>query len=938
MAESAKEIIQVNLEDEMRKSYLDYAMSVIVGRALPDARDGLKPVHRRVLFAMNELGAHSNKPYYKSARIVGDVIGKYHPHGDQSVYDTLVRMAQPFSLRYLMVDGQGNFGSVDGDSAAAMRYTEARMSRLAHEMMADIDKETVDFQPNYDEKEQEPSVMPTRFPSLLVNGSAGIAVGMATNIPPHNLTESINACLALIDNPQIDVDGLMEHIPGPDFPTAGIINGTTGIVAGYRTGRGRVRMRAKAEIEIQDNGREAIVVTEIPYQVNKARLIEKIAELVKEKKLEGISELRDESDKDGMRIYIEVKRGEAADVVLNNLYQQTQMESVFGINMVALVDGRPQLMNLKQMLEAFVRHRREVVTRRTIFELRKARARAHILEGLTVALANIDEMIELIKTSANPNEARERMLAKTWQPGLVGALLGAAGAEASRPEDLPSGVGLVNGGYQLTEVQATQILEMRLHRLTGLEQERLTEEYKQLLEAIAGLIRILENPDVLLQVIREELVNIREEYGDARRTEIRHSEEDLDILDLIAPEDVVVTLSHAGYAKRQPVSAYRAQRRGGRGRSAAATKEEDFIDQLWLVNTHDTLLTFTSSGKVFWLPVHQLPEAGPNARGRPIVNWIPLENGERVQAVLPVREYAEGRYVFFATRNGMVKKTPLSEFAFQRKIGKIAINLDEGDALVGVALTDGERDVLLFASNGKTVRFSERPKDDEADDAVIDEAGADEAAVADDEAAGEEGDDARGARRKSRGGVKPTGRSSRGVRGIRLAKSEYVVSLIVAEPAVGQDEDVEDVDAAADTEVDAEARNGDEADAYILTATENGYGKRTPLGEYPRKGRGTQGVIGIQTSERNGKLVGAVLLSTRDEVLLISDGGTLVRTRASEISRVGRNTQGVTLIRLSKGEKLQAVERLDGSLVEEDVLPGEDGVGEGAADAPPPQE
>ncbi|KMM76077.1 DNA gyrase subunit A [Xanthomonas sp. NCPPB 1128] len=938
MAESAKEIIQVNLEDEMRKSYLDYAMSVIVGRALPDARDGLKPVHRRVLFAMNELGAHSNKPYYKSARIVGDVIGKYHPHGDQSVYDTLVRMAQPFSLRYLMVDGQGNFGSVDGDSAAAMRYTEARMSRLAHEMMADIDKETVDFQPNYDEKEQEPSVMPTRFPSLLVNGSAGIAVGMATNIPPHNLTESINACLALIDNPQIDVDGLMEHIPGPDFPTAGIINGTTGIVAGYRTGRGRVRMRAKAEIEIQDNGREAIVVTEIPYQVNKARLIEKIAELVKEKKLEGISELRDESDKDGMRIYIEVKRGEAADVVLNNLYQQTQMESVFGINMVALVDGRPQLMNLKQMLEAFVRHRREVVTRRTIFELRKARARAHILEGLTVALANIDEMIELIKTSANPNEARERMLAKTWQPGLVGALLGAAGAEASRPEDLPSGVGLVNGGYQLTEVQATQILEMRLHRLTGLEQERLTEEYKQLLEAIAGLIRILENPDVLLQVIREELVNIREEYGDARRTEIRHSEEDLDILDLIAPEDVVVTLSHAGYAKRQPVSAYRAQRRGGRGRSAAATKEEDFIDQLWLVNTHDTLLTFTSSGKVFWLPVHQLPEAGPNARGRPIVNWIPLENGERVQAVLPVREYAEGRYVFFATRNGMVKKTPLSEFAFQRKIGKIAINLDEGDALVGVALTDGERDVLLFASNGKTVRFSERPKDDEADDAVIDEAGADEGAVADDDAVGEEGDDARGARRKSRGGVKPTGRSSRGVRGIRLAKSEYVVSLIVAEPAVGQDEDVEDVDAAADTEVDAEARNGDEADAYILTATENGYGKRTPLGEYPRKGRGTQGVIGIQTSERNGKLVGAVLLSTRDEVLLISDGGTLVRTRASEISRVGRNTQGVTLIRLSKGEKLQAVERLDGSLVEEDVLPGEDGVAEGAADAPPPQE
>jgi DNA gyrase subunit A len=853
-------------------------------------------------------------------------------------------MAQPFSLRYLLVDGQGNFGSVDGDSAAAMRYTEARMSRLTHELMADIDKETVDFQPNYDEKELEPTVMPTRFPNLLVNGSAGIAVGMATNIPPHNLTETINACIALIDNPQIDVDGLMEYIPGPDFPTAGIVNGTSGIVAGYRTGRGRVRMRAKAEIEIQDNGREAIVVNEIPYQVNKARLIEKIAELVKEKKLEGISELRDESDKDGMRIYIEIKRGEAADVVLNNLYQQTQMESVFGINMVALVDGRPQLMNLKQMLEAFVRHRREVVTRRTIFELRKARARAHILEGLTVALANIDEMIELIKTSANPTEARERMLAKRWDAGLVGALLGAAGADASQPEDLPAGVGLLADGYQLTEVQATQILEMRLHRLTGLEQERLTEEYKQLLDAIAGLIRILENPDVLLQLIREELISIREEYGDARRTEIRHSEEDLDILDLIAPEDVVVTLSHAGYAKRQPVSAYRAQRRGGRGRSAAATKEEDFIDQLWLVNTHDTLLTFTSSGKVFWLPVYQLPEAGPNARGRPIINWIPLENGERVQAVLPVREYADGRYVFFATRNGMVKKTPLSEFAFQLKRGKVAINLDEGDALVGVALTDGERDVLLFASNGKTVRFSERPKDDEAEDGAIDEGvgednGDDDVVLAE---AVEDGDDARSPRRKSRGGVKPTGRSSRGVRGIRLARSEYVVSLIVAEPAEGQDEDAEDVELALEVEADADAeavvRNGDEPDAYILTATENGYGKRTPLAEYPRKGRGTQGVIGIQTSGRNGKLVGAVLLSTKDEVLLISDGGTLVRTRASEISRVGRNTQGVTLIRLSKGEKLQAVERLDGSLVEEEPAEssmGEDGSVEAVSELPP---
>ena len=655
MADLAKEIIPVNLEDEMRRSYLDYAMSVIVGRALPDVRDGLKPVHRRVLFAMTELGAHSNKPYFKSARIVGDVIGKYHPHGDQSVYDTLVRMAQPFSLRYMLVDGQGNFGSVDGDSAAAMRYTEARMARLTHELMADIDKETVDFQPNYDEKEQEPTVMPTRFPNLLVNGSAGIAVGMATNIPPHNLGEVVDALLALIDDPAIDIDGLMEHIPGPDFPTAGIINGVGGIHLAYRTGRGRVRMRARAEIEVADNGREAIAVTEIPYQVNKARLIEKIAELVKEKKLEGISELRDESDKDGMRIFIEVKRGESAEVVLNNLYQQTQMESVFGINMVALVDGRPQLLNLKQILEAFVRHRREVVTRRTIFELRKARARAHILEGLTVALANIDEMIELIKTSANPNEARERMLAKTWQPGLVGALLAAAGSDASRPEDLPPGVGLVDGAYQLTEIQASQILEMRLHRLTGLEQEKLTEEYRLLLDAIRGLIEILEDPDVLLDVIRAELRSVKEEFGDTRRSEIRASEEDLDILDLIAPEDVVVTLSHAGYAKRQPATAYRAQRRGGKGRNAAATKDEDFIDQLWLVNTHDTLLTFTSSGRVFWLPVHQLPDAGPNARGRPIINWIPLVEGEKVQAVLPVREYDDAHYVFFATRNGTVK-------------------------------------------------------------------------------------------------------------------------------------------------------------------------------------------------------------------------------------------------------------------------------------------
>ncbi len=865
MAELAKEIIPVNLEDEMRRSYLDYAMSVIVGRALPDVRDGLKPVHRRVLYAMSELGAHSNKAHFKSARIVGDVIGKYHPHGDQSVYDTLVRMAQPFSLRYLLVDGQGNFGSVDGDSAAAMRYTESRMAKITHELMADIDKDTVDFQPNYDEKEFEPKVMPTRVPNLLINGSAGIAVGMATNIPPHNLSEVVDATIALIDAPDLDVDGLMEYIPGPDFPTAGIINGTAGIINAYRTGRGRVRMRARAEIEVNEtSGREAIAVSEIPYQVNKARLIEKIAELVKEKKLEGISELRDESDKDGMRIFIEVKRGFSADVLLNNLYQQTQMESVFAINMVALVDGRPQLLNLKQIIEAFIRHRREVVTRRTIFDLRKARARAHILEGLTVALANIDELIELIKTSANPNEARERMLARTWEPGLVGALLGAVGAEASRPDDLPDGVGLVGGMYQLTETQAQQILEMRLHRLTGLEQEKLTDEYKLLLETIRGLIEILEHPDVLLDVIRTELLNVKEEFGDARRSEIRASEEDLDILDLIAPEDVVVTLSHSGYAKRQPASSYRAQKRGGKGRNAASMKEEDFIDQLWLVNTHDTLLTFTSAGRVFWLPVYQLPDAGPNARGRPIINWIPLEEGEQVQAVLPVRDY-DDRNVLFATRAGIVKKTALTEFAYRLARGKIAINLDEGDALIGVALTNGERDVMLFASNGKGVRFLE--------DAI-----------------------------------RTTGRNTHGVRGIRLAKGEEVRSLIVVE-----------------------------GDGDILTASERGFGKRTPVEEYPRKGRGTQGVIALKTTERNGKLVGAIQLSDHHEVLLISDGGTLVRTRASEISQVSRNTQGVTLMRLATDETLQAIERVDASLDDEiEVAEAVAGEGVDAGDAAVP--
>ncbi len=831
MAELAKEVIRVNIEDEMRQSYLDYAMSVIVGRALPDVRDGLKPVHRRVLFAMNELGNAWNKPYKKSARVVGDVIGKYHPHGDASVYDTIVRMAQPFSLRYLLVDGQGNFGSVDGDSAAAMRYTEVRLSRLAHELMVDIDKETVDFGPNYDESEHEPLVLPTRVPNLLINGSAGIAVGMATNIPPHNLGEVIDATVALINDPTLGIDALLHYIPGPDFPTAGIINGAAGIHEAYRTGRGRVLVRARAEIETEANGRETIIVTELPYQVNKARLIEKIAELVKEKRIEGISELRDESDKDGMRVVIEIRRDAMADVVLNNLYQQTQLQTVFGINMVALLDGQPRLLNLKQVLEAFIRHRREVVVRRTIFDLRKARARAHILEGLTVALANIDAMIELIKTSSSPSEARERMLARRWEPGLVRALLGAAGAAQSRPEDLPEGIGLADAGYQLSETQAKEILEMRLNRLTGLEQDKLTDEYRTLLETITGLIRILEDPERLLEVIRDELQAVREEFADARRTVIQASQDDLDVLDLIAPEDVVVTLSHAGYIKRQPVAIYREQRRGGRGRSATAMKEEDFIEQLWVVNTHDTLLVFTGAGRVFWLTVHHIPDAGPGARGKPIVNLLPLEEGERVQAVLPVHAFDSGQYVFFATRKGTVKKTPLAEFEYRLQRGKIAINLDDGDALVDVRLTDGRRDIMLFASNGKAVRFNE----DE---------------------------------------VRPMGRTATGVRGMRLAAGEQVVSLIVAE-------------------------EGD-----VLAATTRGYGKRTALEEFPRKGRGTQGVIAIQCSERNGPLVAAVQVDAAQGLMLISDRGTLVRTRVAEVSQLGRNTQGVMLIRLPGDEAL----------------------------------
>ena len=844
MAEPASEIIRVNIEDEMRQSYLDYAMSVIVGRALPDVRDGLKPVHRRVLFAMNELGNAWNKSYKKSARVVGDVIGKYHPHGDSSVYDAIVRMAQPFSLRYMLVDGQGNFGSVDGDSPAAMRYTEVRMARLTHDLLADIDKETVDFGPNYDESEQEPLVLPTRVPNLLVNGSAGIAVGMATNVPPHNMGEVIDATVALIDNPELSIDDLMQYVPGPDFPTAGIINGAAGIVQAYRSGRGRVLVRAKTEIETSEHGHEAIIATELPYQVNKARLIEKIAELVKEKKLEGISGLRDESDKDGMRVVIEVRRDAAAEVVLNNLFQQTQLQVTFGINMVALVEGQPRLLNLKEILEYFIRHRREVVTRRTIFDLRKARARAHVLEGLTVALANIDAMIDLIKTSASPQEARERMLARKWEPGMVRALLQATGANASRPEDIDPRVGLKEDGYQLSETQAKEILEMRLHRLTGLEQDKLTDEYRQLLETIRGLIAILEDPDKLMAVIRSELIEMRELYGDARRTEILHTQEDLETLDLIAEEDVVVTLSHTGYVKRQSLDTYRAQKRGGKGRSATTMKDEDFVEKLWIVNTHDTLLTFTSNGRVYWLDVYRIPEAGPGARGRPIVNLLPLGEGEKVQAVLPVREYTEDRFVFFATRNGTVKKTPLKEFEFQLQKGKLAIGLDEGDGLVEAELTDGHCDVLLFASNGKAARFAG-------------------------------------------GDVRPMGRTAHGVRGMRLADGVQVVSMIVADARM----------------------EGGECD--VLTATERGYGKRTPLADFPRKGRGSQGVIAIQCSGRNGALVAAVATDPHHELMLISDKGTLVRTRVAEISQVGRNTQGVTLIRLPEDEKLAGVVKIE---------------------------
>jgi DNA gyrase subunit A len=843
MAEIAREILPVNLEEEMRKSYLDYAMSVIVGRALPDVRDGLKPVHRRVLYAMRELGNDWNRAYKKSARVVGDVIGKYHPHGDQSVYDAIVRMAQPFSMRYLLVDGQGNFGSVDGDPPAAMRYTEVRMSRLAGELLADIDKETVDFAPNYDESETEPAVLPARVPNLLINGSSGIAVGMATNIPPHNLHEIVSACIALIGNPNLTLAELMQIVPGPDFPTAGFINGAQEIVLAYKTGRGRLHVRARTHFENVGKGdRQAIIITELPYQVNKAKLIERIADLVRDKLIEGIASdgLRDESDKDGMRVVIELKRGEVPEILLNNLFAQTQMEQVFGINMVALVDGQPRLLSLKDMLDAFLRHRREVVTRRTVYDLRKARERGHVLEGLAIALANIDDIIAAIKASPSPAEARAALVSRAWASGAVPHMLERAGGISTRPDGESPPLGIVaSGGYRLTEVQAQAILDMRLHRLTGLEQEKVIAEYEELLTLIRDLSDILARPERLLEVIRNELEAIRDSYSDKRRTEIISTHEDLTIEDLISPEEVVVTLSHGGYAKAQPVSDYQAQRRGGRGKAATIVKDEDFIDRLFVANTHDTLLCFSDRGKLYWLKVYQLPQASRGSRGKPIVNLLPLQEGERISAMLPIKEFEESKFVFMATSLGTVKKTSLALFSRPRASGIIAVALDPGDKLVGVAITDGSKDILLFTTGGKAIRF------------VEDE-------------------------------VRPMGREAAGVRGIKLAEEQRVNALIVAEPG------------------------------YILTASENGFGKLTPLEEFPTHGRGGQGVIALQITDRNGRMVGALQVSMDDEVMLMSQNGVLVRTPVKEISVVGRNTQGVRLIRLEEGDQLSGLDRIAG--------------------------
>ncbi len=855
MGDLAKEVLPVNIEDELKQSYLDYAMSVIVGRALPDVRDGLKPVHRRVLFAMNELSNDWNKPYKKSARVVGDVIGKYHPHGDSAVYDTIVRMAQDFSMRYMLVDGQGNFGSVDGDSAAAMRYTEIRMAKISHQLLADLDKETVDFVDNYDGTEKIPAVLPTRVPNLLVNGSAGIAVGMATNIPPHNLGEIVSGCIALIDNPDISIDELMESIPGPDFPTGGIINGRAGILQAYRTGRGRIYVRARHHVEEHPKtGRPVLVITEIPYQLNKARLIEKIAELVKEKKIEGISELRDESDKDGMRIVIELRRGEVPEVVINNLFSQTQLQSVFGINMVALVDGQPKILDLKSILECFVRHRREVVTRRTVYELRKARERGHVLEGLAIALANIDPVIELIKKSPTPAEAKERLIETAWVPGDVTEMLERAGENACRPEDLEPQYGMRDGHYYLSPVQAQAILDLRLHRLTGLEHEKLIAEYRELLEKIAELLHILGSYERLMEVIREELDALVAEYADERRTEIQASMQDLTVADLITEEDMVVTISHAGYAKTQPLTDYQAQRRGGKGKSATAMKDEDFIEHLLIANTHDTVLCFTNLGKVYWLKVYEIPPASRASRGRPVINILPLAEGESISTILPVKEFDPERFIFMATANGTVKKTPLDAFSRPRSTGLIALDILEGDRLIGATLTNGQDDVMLVTSAGKAIRFNEND-------------------------------------------VRAMGRTARGVRGVKLDESAEVIALMVPQEG-GQ----------------------------VLTASENGYGKKTSVDEFPLRGRGGQGVIAMQCTERNGQLAGAVQVFDGDDVMLISNRGTLVRTRSGEISSLGRNTQGVMLIRLVEGEALVGIARIE----EPDEEEGEDAVIEGA--------
>jgi DNA gyrase subunit A len=868
MNEIAREILPVNLEDEMRQSYLDYAMSVIVGRALPDVRDGLKPVHRRILHAMRELGNDWNKAYKKSARVVGDVIGKYHPHGDNAVYDALVRMAQDFSLRYLLVDGQGNFGSVDGDMPAAMRYTEVRMARITSELLADIEKETVDFQPNYDGSESEPTVMPARFPNLLVNGSSGIAVGMATNIPPHNLTEVVNACLAVLDNPEVMLAELMQHVPGPDFPTAGIINGAGEIATAYRTGRGRLSIRGKTHFEDMDKGgRQAIVVTELPFQVNKARLLERIADLARNKEIEGISDLRDESDKDGMRVVIELKRGEVAEVVLNNLFAQTPLETVFGINMVALIDGQPKLLGLKEMLEAFVRHRREIVTRRTIYDLAKARDRAHVLEGLAVALANIDEIIALIKASPTSVEAKTALMAREWNSGAVPQMLARAGEISTRPQALSAEFGIKGEGgrsYRLSEVQAQAILDMRLHRLTGLEQDKIIAEFQELLALIVDLTDILARPERLTQVVRDELVAIREQYGDARRTEINRDHLDLSTEDLIEPQDVVVTLSHAGYAKSQPVTEYQVQRRGGRGKAATSVKDEDFIEKLFVAHTHDTILCFSNRGKVYWKRVFELPLAGRGSRGKPMVNLLPLEEGEKINAILPIKQFDDDHFVFMATSQGTVKKTPLSAFSRPRASGIIAVGLDTDDKLVGVALTDGRRDVILSSSGGKSIRFNEEE-------------------------------------------VRPMGREATGVRGIKLAAGQELISLIVV------------------------------ADGHILTASANGYGKLTPLEDFPSHGRGGQGVIALQTTERNGEMVAALQVNADHELMLISSTGTLVRTPVGEISVVGRNTQGVRLIRLDEGERLTSVERIE-NLAEDGPVaaPGASGLTSGDSSASGP--